>query len=168
MVLFTDGKEVIVKNRHKQSFSNFKMDMDELRRLHRGTGWMVLVGEYMNKNQKDETGKHWNIKFVIFDIIVYEGVHKLNSSFQERQDLLNRLYKSNQSKLYLDHISDNVYRVQNLYSDFHTHYRNITKIDMFEGFVLKKISGKLEQGTRENNNTRTQLKCRKETKNYNF
>ena len=69
MQVYTDGKTVIVMNRHKEILSH-KMDIQELKNLHRGKGWMVLCGEYMNKNQKDEMGQYWNIKFVIFDILV--------------------------------------------------------------------------------------------------
>jgi len=39
---------------------------------------------------------------------------------------------------------------------------------MYEGLVLKRLDGKLENGITESNNIRTQIKCRKSTKNYNF
>jgi len=168
MELFTNGDEDIVMNRHKKSFSNFKMDMKELNALHRGEGWMVLVGEYMNKNKKDETKKHWNQKFVIFDILVYNGEHMLRSTFSERQNLLNDLYPSNITKLCLRPISENCFRVQSIMSGFKEAYDLITPFDIYEGLVLKRKDGKLENGISTTNNTRTQLKCRKPTKNYSF
>ena len=62
-IYFSDGgKEIKLMNRHKQPIE-CKMDKEELRKLYRGEGEMVLCGEYMNKNQKDETGKPWNHKY---------------------------------------------------------------------------------------------------------
>jgi hypothetical protein len=44
----------------------------------------------------------------------------------------------------------------------------LIKIDMIEGLVLKRKSAKLEIGNTENNNTKSQVKFRKPTKNYKF
>jgi hypothetical protein len=41
-------------------------------------------------------------------------------------------------------------------------------IDMVEGLVLKRKSAKLEVGSTENNNTKSQIKVRKATKNYKY
>jgi len=167
MQVYTDGKIVITMTRHKTAIAH-KMDVDELRKLHRGSGWMVLCGELMNKNKKDETNKHWNHKFVIFDIIVYNGDHMLKSTFDERYDLLKELYPDNPVKKHLHQISENCFRVNSVRYGFTNIYNDITQYDMYEGFVLKRGDGKLENGVTANNNTRTQLKCRKSTKNYAF
>lgn len=170
MLLFTNGKEVIVMNRHKKPLAH-KLDIEELRSLYvRGSGeWMVLVGEYMNKNKKDETGKSWNHKFVIFDILVYDGDYMVGTSFKFRSILLEKLYpKSSIKKPYLSKISENCYRVLSMVEGFKDIYDKITIYDMYEGLVLKRIDGKLEMGTSPKNNTRTQLKCRKPTKNYSY
>jgi hypothetical protein len=37
---------------------------------------------------------------------------------------------------------------------------------MYEGLVMKRKNAKLELGTNEMNNVKSQLKCRKATKNY--
>jgi len=68
MQVYTNGNLVITMNRHKRVMIS-KMDLDELKKLHRGKGWMVLCGELMNKSQKDEDNKTWNHKFIIFDIL---------------------------------------------------------------------------------------------------
>jgi len=167
MEIYTDGKHVISMNRHKQAMSH-KLDVQELKNLHRGRGWTVLCGEYMNKNQKDENDKFWNIKFVIWDILVANGEHLLKSTFLERVKLLEEFYPNNMSKAYLHGISENCFRVESYYSDFTKIYNELIKIQMFEGLVLKKKDGKLENGLRPDNNNMTQLKCRKPTKNYAF
>jgi hypothetical protein len=69
-LLFTNGTDVFFMNRHHEKFSNNHLDKEELKSLHRGTGWLVLVGEYMNKSQRGPDRKIFNLKFVIFDILV--------------------------------------------------------------------------------------------------
>ena len=39
---------------------------------------------------------------------------------------------------------------------------------MYEGWVLKKITSKLKNGLSEKNNTDSQMKFRKPTKNYSY
>jgi ATP-dependent DNA ligase len=133
---------------------------------------MILCGEYLNKNQKDETGKSWNIKYVIWDIIMYDGIHLLGTTFEERYNLLNRLYfKSPVAKFpkkHLIELLENCFLIQAISSNFRRVYNDITNYQMYEGLVLKRKDGKLETGTTANNNTRTQIKCRKSTKNYIF
>jgi hypothetical protein len=162
-----DGKEIKTMNRHKQPME-CKIDKAELLKLYRGKGEMILCGEYLNKNQKDETGKPWNIKYVIWDIIKYDGKHLLGTTFEERYILLQTLYITHMIKPHMHKISDNCYRVDAIYKSFKGTYDNITKWDMFEGLVMKRKDGKLENGTTAGNNTRTQIKCRKPTSSYNF
>lgn len=167
-IYFSDGaKEIKLMNRHK-GLMECKMDKNELRKLYRGSGEMILCGEYMNKNQKDETGKPWNIKYVIWDIIMFNGQHLLGSTFEQRFGILQTLYPSNFSKKHLHFISENCFRVNSFRMDFLSNYKDITQFDMYEGLVLKRGDGKLEDGYSENNNVRTQIKCRKGTKNYIF
>lgn len=167
MQVYTDGSSLHTMTRHKTVISH-KMNEQELKNLHRGNGWIVLCGEYMNKNNTDENKKSWNHKFVIFDILVYEGQHLLKSTFAERQELLKKLYPDNPVKLYLHQILENCFRVHSITSGFLKSYDHMIPYQMYEGLVLKQINGKLEAGLSEQNNVRTQLKCRKQTKNYAF
>jgi ATP-dependent DNA ligase len=171
-IYFSDGgKEIKLMNRHKSPIA-CKIDKEELKKLYRGKGEMILCGEYMNKNQKDETGKPFNIKYVIWDIIMFEGKHLLGTTFEERYNLLKRLYNQISNTEFprkkLVQISLNCFRVESSTERFKEIYDDITQYQMYEGLVLKRKDGKLESGTTENNNTRTQIKCRKGTKNYIF
>jgi ATP-dependent DNA ligase len=142
--------------------------VEDLKRLHRGAGVMVLVGEYLNKSQKDFKGRPL-AGFVIFDILVYNGKHLLGSTFQERQELLDTLFPfGNSFDRFMDNVSQNVYRAKNFTSDFESLWKEATKVQMYEGFVLKRPNGILENGFREANNTGWQLKIRKPTKNYKY
>lgn len=169
-VIFTNGIKSIVMNRHNQRLTNFRLTDDEMKLIYRGTGeWMAINGEYMNKSKNDEGGQIFNHKFVIFDILVLDGDYMVGKTFSERISILDELYGTKDSdKDYLFEISENIYRVKSYKSEFNMLFDQLTKIDMIEGLVMKRSNAKLEIGTSETNNTKSQIKCRKVTKNYKF
>jgi ATP-dependent DNA ligase len=170
-IYFSDGaKEIRLMTRHKTPIA-CKMDKEELKKLYHGPGEMILCGEYMNKSKKDENGKTWNLKYVIWDIIMFHGRHLLGTTFLERYYILVDLYQAKQNTIkggVLQPITENCFRTAIFFEDLLKLYKKITAIDMYEGLVLKRKDGKLENGTTAINNTRTQIKCRKSTKNYIF
>lgn len=168
-VIFTDGVRQIVMNRHNQRLTNFRLTESEVKEIYRGEGWMVINGEYMNKSKMDENGQVFNHKFVIFDILTFNGEYMVGRTFDERVKLLDELYGQVESeKDYLYKISENIYRVKSYTTDFKRLYDRLITIDMVEGLVMKRKSSKLELGTTENNNTKSQVKARKPTRNYKF
>lgn len=171
--------------RHKnENLTNFQIDNEELAKLNTTGKWMVLVGEYMNKNKKGLDGKPWNHNFVIFDILVYEDDYMVGSTFQSRVELLDKIFGTTDYNKYLYKISDNVYRVKTFYDDFTAVWKGIESVDtklkkdvrankeddifILEGLVLKKELAKLERGFREKNNTLSQVKARIGKRNYHF
>lgn len=169
-VIFTNGEDFYVMNRHKQRLTNFKITKEELSDIYRGDSeWLIINGEYMNKSKNDESGKVFNHKLVIFDILAYSGEYLLGSTFLDRVKLLDDIYgQVDSEKDYLYSITENVYRVKSYTSNFSDLYNSLVKIDMIEGLVLKRSSSKLEIGASENNNSRSQVKIRKATKNYKY
>jgi len=163
-VVFLDGKSAKIMNRHNDTFSRKTIDSKDLESLHRGKDWMVLVGELMNKSQKNVEGKPLR-GFVIFDILVYDGKYLTGSTFIERQDLLRELHSGDIYDTFIDKISDNIYRVNN-FTELTAVYQDLIKIPMYEGLVVKKPTGKLKPGYNAKNNTLWQAKIRKPTKNY--
>lgn len=169
VTIYTNGSKIIVMNRHNQRFSNFKISESEILSLYRGEGWLVINGEYMNKSKNDEYDKLFNHKFVIFDILAYNGDYLVGNTFDDRISLLDELYGKNDSdQKYLYGITENVYRVRSYYTNFKSLFDEITKIDMIEGIVMKRINAKLELGVSESNNVKSQLKIRKSTKSYKY
>lgn len=168
--IYTNGESFYVMNRHKQALTNFKLSKEEILSMYKGDGeWMVINGEYLNKNKLDENGKPFNHKFIIFDIIVIDNNHLIGKTFEDRVIILDELYGKNKSeKSYLYSVSENVYRVKTYYNDFSNLYNDLTRIDVVEGLVLKRKNARLEIGLTENNNSRSQIKARKPTKNYKF
>lgn len=168
-ILATDGKELHFMNRHKEEFSNrLLITPEELRSMHRGTGWIYLVGEYMNKSKKGANGKTFNGKFVLVDILVYEGKWLVGKTFEERQALLDKVYSSEEFDGWIEKISDNCFRALNIKENLTEKWKELVKIDMYEGMVYKRANAKLETSFKEKNNTGWQLKIRKPTKNYSY
>ena len=156
-------------NRHGDRLTRFEIKDDEILSLYRGTGgWTVLNGEYMNKSKRDENSV-FNHKFVIFDILVNDGDYLIGKTFKQRVELLDEMFgKVECEKDYLWGISDNVYRVKSYENNFSMLFDKLTPIDMIEGLVLKRVNARLEMGNTELNNTKSQVKARKSTKNYKF
>ncbi len=166
--IFIKGDEIRNFGRHKnENLSNFKLTNEDLKILNcNNDNWNVIVGEYMNKNKNGVDGKSWNHKFVIFDILVHNGEYLIGTTYPERIQLLDDIFGVIDENEYLYKVTDKIFRVKTFYDNFLERWNNIIKIDMLEGFVLKKKKQKLEKGFREKNNL--SHKCRKSTKNYNF
>jgi len=169
-LIFTNGVKHIAMNRHNGRMTNFQIKDEEIAALYKGTGgWTVLNGEYMNKSKQDETRTAFNHKFVIFDILVDDGDYLVGKTFEERIALLDSMFGQEDSeKDYLYGISENVYRVKSYMNGFNMLYDRLTPIDMIEGLVMKRKNARLEMGNTELNNVKSQIKCRKETKNYKY
>lgn len=168
--LFQNGEINHVMNRHRERMTNFKLTSEELNQVYRGCGeWSVLNGEYMNKSKKDANGLVFNNKLVIFDLLVLDGNYLIGHTFQERVDLMDEVFGTEDSEYeFLYKITDNIYRMKSYYSDFKSLYDLWTPTDMIEGLVLKRKNARLEMGLTESNNTRSQLKARKPTRNYKY
>jgi hypothetical protein len=169
-VIFTNGEDFFVMNRHRQRLSNFKIDNSELSKIYRGEGeWMIINGEYMNKSKSDENEKVFNHKLVIFDILAYNGDYLVGSTFSERVELLDKIYGVvNSEKDYLFSVTDNIYRVKSYNDDFSNIFNKFIEVDMLEGLVMKRSNAKLEAGLTESNNIKSQIKCRKRCKSYKY
>jgi hypothetical protein len=168
--IYTNGQKIIVMNRHGQRLTNVRVSDSEILSLYRGNGgWMILNCEYLNKSKSDETGQAFNHKFVIFDILCYDGDYLVGKTFEERVNLLDTLYDQVDSeKDYLYSISTNVYRVKSYRDGFKEFFDKYTPIDMIEGVVLKRANARLEVGASELNNTKSQIKCRKKCNSYKY
>jgi hypothetical protein len=168
--IYTNGQKIIVMNRHGQKLTNVRVSDSEILSIYKGDGgWMVLNCEYLNKSKNDENNEVFNHKFVIFDILAYNGEYLVGSTFSERIKLLDSIYGVNDSeKDYLYKILDNFYRVKSYNTGFKKIFDDLTPIDIIEGLVMKRKNAKLEIGATELNNVKSQLKCRKATKNYKY
>lgn len=160
------GQKPIQKGRHNNTLSVFKLTNNEIRNVL-GTNINLVIGEYMNKS-KYSNNDIFNHKFVIFDQLIVDSEYLLGSTFQERLNIIKELYNPISETKYLYKLSQNIYMVKTFYNNFFKIWNDITKIDMYEGLVLKKKNAKLERGLKERNNVNTMIKARKSCKLYNF
>lgn len=161
-------------SRHNAILSNVK-DLNFSELYNGNGGEMLLAGEYLNKNKVGQNGP-FNHKFVIWDILKYNGKPLVGSTVMERVDMLNGLYASMSAWVneagqyvqedYMYRISENIYWVTSYANGFVNLYDNLLKIDLMEGLVLKRLNAKLAPGFNQKNNTDWQIKIRKPTKNY--
>lgn len=169
--IYSNNEELHILNRHNERIANFKIEMEEIQHLFRFTGdnWTQINGEYLNKAKLDENGEEFNNKLIIFDSIIFDSDHLIGKSFEYRINLLYDFYgKTECEKDYLYKVSDNIYLTKTYDKNFIELYEKFSDIDLIEGLVLKRKRAKLEYGTTENNNHKSQIKFRKPTKNYQF
>jgi hypothetical protein len=170
--IYTDGNQFVVMNRHSQRLTNFRINKEELSLLYKEgmSGWLVLNGEYLNKSKTDETGQVFNHKLIIFDILVYNSDYLVGKTFQERIQLLDTLYgQTSSEKNYLFSITPQIYRVKSFTESFSEKFNELTERgSVVEGIVMKRKGARLEVGNTPSNNSRSQIKCRVQTKNYRF
>jgi ATP-dependent DNA ligase len=169
--------EMKIMNRHKGAITSDYSDID-FKGLHSGDGWMVLCGEFLNKNKKGEDGNPFNLKFIIWDILVYDGEYLIGKTLIERLNLLEKLFPCSQMLLIKDKLKgfahlcvtkyDGIFKAPTYTQDFVKLYEEIVDTDLYEGLVLKRKDAKLSFGFNEKNNNEWQIKCRKPTKNYDF
>lgn len=176
-LVFTNGDDLYIYNRHKQLLSNPNYDI-EFRGLARTKKWFVYAGEYLNKGKIGESGDKEKDKFVIWDILVWDGKYMVGETLTDRLKLLENIYpcqraqvKNDQFEMYKHlccTIYNGVYKAPTYKGNFQDLYNDLVKTDLYEGLVLKKVSSKLAFGFQPMNNTDWQVKARKETKLYHF
>lgn len=176
-MVFTNGTELHIYNRHKELLSN-PSNFIEFKKLAKTKSWYVYCGEYLNKGKVGEMGNKEKDKYVIWDVLVWDGEYLINKTLEARLELLENIYpckravvKQEQMEIY-DHLCctefKGIYKTPTYLNNFTELYTDIVKTDLYEGLVLKKKESKLDFGFQEKNNTDWQIKCRKSTKLYKF
>ena len=176
-VVFTNGETTHIYNRHKNPLSSYSKDIT-FDNLAKSKDWYVYTGEYLNKGKVGETGEKEKDKFIIWDVLVWEGNYLIGEALLDRIKLLEHIYPCNRAVLkpegleIYEHLCctefEGIYKAPTYMNGFNNLYNDIVKVDLYEGLVLKKIETKLTYGFQEINNHDWQIKCRKETKVYKF
>lgn len=166
--IYLDKNVLKTMNRHGRPLYGFKIQKEEIVSVIQNEKLNLVVGEYMNMSKMDHANNIFNHKFVIFDILIFNGDYLLGKTFQERIDLLRNEFKYIDENDYSYKITNNIHMVKTFYEGFDNIWDKLVKIDMIEGLVLKRKNAGLEPGIRESNNSKSMLKCRKSTKNYSY
>jgi ATP-dependent DNA ligase len=176
-VVFTNGKETHIFNRHREQLSNVSKAI-EFSKLARTDNWFVYAGEYLNKGKLGETGIKEKDKFVIWDVLVWDGEYLTGHSLLKRLELLEQIYPCQRARVQgkrveiYEHLCctefTGIYKAPTYQNGFLALYNDLIKTDLYEGLVLKKIASRLTYGLQSVNNHEWQIKCRKENKLYKF
>jgi ATP-dependent DNA ligase len=176
-IVFTNGTQVYVYNRHKNPMSWYCPDIDFKGRAL-SDQWYVYTGEYLNKGKLGENGVKEKDKFIIWDILVWANQYLIGDDLLTRLNLLEETYPCQRAKIgkdglemyeHLCHTNLNgIYKAPTYTNGFLKLFEDISKTDLYEGLVLKKIDSKLSYGFQMQNNHDWQIKCRKPTKVYHF
>lgn len=176
-LVFTNGKETRVCNRHKEE-TTYKNPYIDWHKLALTDDWYVYAGEYLNKGKAGENGSKETDKFIIWDILVWKGNYLTGTTTLDRISLLENHFPCHRGMVRGDKLEmyrhlcqtdiRGIYKAPTYMNDFLPLYRDLVKTDLYEGLVLKKANSKLAFGFQQKNNTDWQIKCRKETKIYNF
>lgn len=176
-LVFTNGNEVHIYNRHRQPLSNCATDI-EFEKLAFSDNWYVYAGEYLNKGKAGEFGSKEKDKFVIWDVLVWNNEYLVGDTLYTRLQLLEDTFPTQRGRVFSDglelysHLSftefNGIYKAPTYLNQFEYLYNDIVKTDLYEGLVIKKLDSKLAFGFQELNNHDWQVKCRKETKVYKF
>jgi ATP-dependent DNA ligase len=179
-VVFINTAQQRIMNRHNGVITSDYNNID-FKSLYEDSGckgWLVLAGEFLNKNKKGEDGNPFNLKFIIFDILVYDSDYLIGTKLSERLDILNNMIPETSTLILKDRMSsfahlnvskyNNIFKAPSYYGNFKDVYESIVDTDLYEGLVLKRKDSKLGLGFSEKNNSDWQIKCRKPTKLYDF
>ncbi|SIO53907.1 ATP-dependent DNA ligase [Chitinophaga niabensis] len=176
-VLFINGyRDYQLYNRRNEKLS--LQNVIQYNLLNDSEKYMVLCGEYLNKNKFGEDGKAFNHKFIIWDILVWRGRYLIGETFENRLTLLHELFGSSRGYVSKNNMSiynhlhttqvENIFMAPAYLDGFCELYQDVAETDLYEGLVLKKANARLEPGFREKNNHSWQIKARKPTLNYKF
>lgn len=176
-LVFTNGTQTHIYNRHKQQLANVSREID-FKGLAQSDNWYVFAGEYLNKGKLGEGGTKEKDKFIIWDVLVWCDQYLIGDTLLTRIGLLEEEFPCERAKVHADGLEmydhlcftrlNGIYKAPTYLNGFQGLYKDIVETDLYEGLVLKKIDSKLSFGFQELNNHDWQVKCRKETKVYNF
>lgn len=161
-LVFTDGKQCFVYNRHKQLLGGMRSDTKQaLMDLAKGE-WTIFVGELMNKAKQGpaKTG------YVIFDVLCWRGDYLVGKTVKERLEILDTF---TDRKGWVNQIGPELYVIGGTTNGFLAAWNELMRLgETFEGVVLKRLSARLEPGISQKNNIGWQIKSRREHKNFSY
>jgi hypothetical protein len=160
-VIFAKGREVIFKTRHNDDHKLWSPTPEHTRFFQGNSNWNVYVAELLHSKVTNGPKN----QLFIFDKIVDDGKQLVGTTFQERQEMLEKelpgTFEGDQYRVH-----DYVSRAHNFKSDFAKLFTSLKPED--EGLVLKNPKMILKPCFKANSNSVGQVKCRVPHKNYSF
>lgn len=167
-VIYTRGDEVIFKTRHPElnegnhrAWQPNEAHLDFFSSL--GSKWNVFCAELLHSK-----GEEVRNELFIFDQIVYDGEYLVDTTFMQRQALIeNRWGKDWEDEGDQYRIHEHVATAKLITRDFKQTFETLGVLD--EGLVFKLAKGKLRPCVNASSNSTWQSKCRHpKAKTYSF
>lgn len=168
IIAISPDKKFTAMNRHAENHKAWQLTdyiKQELIRLFPESCWIVLVAEIMHSKTK-------TIKDTIFihDILVYQNKFLIDSTFENRQLLLDSKLKTNVETQthYACDANNKIWYAKRFTKDFEKLFSDIKDPTVDEGLVLKNPKGKLNSCSKQTSNASWQVKVRHSSKKYIF
>lgn len=163
---FSNGTDVVFKTRHNEDHKAWTPGAEHkafFKSLSRDGQWCVFEAELLHSK-----GNSVKNTWYIFDIIVWQGDYLVGTTFNQRQALLQEIFKGKLKEGNADHwvIEDKIWLAKPI-KDFRKTWEGLVHSED-EGIVLKDPNAKLKLCNKQNSNAGWQLKCRRPHKNYGF
>lgn len=178
-VVFTNGFELMVYDQRGKIFKNISNSID-FRKLARSRNWYVYAGTYCSKPRMLDTagGQIFQAdRFIITDILVWDGEYLLGSTLVERMALLNQAFSFHATLiadcymecfkyLYCTEITG-IMRAKVYAGNFENLFHQIN-LAGYNGIVLRKKESELLDSMRSRNNRQDNIICPKRFNFFNF
>lgn len=161
-------KKLHAMNRHNANHKAWNLTehiKDELIRLFPEKKWFVICAEIMHS--KTPTIKD---TIYIYDMLVWKSDFLLDSTFMERQEILDKRLVTNveSHSHYVCDSGGKIWYAKRFDKNFKDLFQSIKQVKIDEGLVLKDPNGKLRACRTSSENASWQVKCRHPTKGYTF
>lgn len=165
-LVFARGDEVIFKTRHPDLDSGehrmWQPKPEHVEFFQGSKDWNVYVCELVHSKTP-----HMKDQLYIFDIIVSDGEHLVDTTFESRQDILrSRFPRFTEEDVGVLRLTPFISMAKNFKGGFAHLFTHLKPED--EGVVLKDPKAKLKACFKEGANGSWQVKSRVPTKNYGF
>ena len=161
-------KEIIAMTRRGEPHKAWQVTehiKKELARLFPEPKWFVICAELLHN--KNATIKD---TIYIFDVLVWNGDFLFDSTFLERQELLDKRLITNveAQSHYVCDTEGKVWYAKRFEKGFRKMFASIRDARIDEGLVIKDPKGRLRSCRTATDNASWQVKCRHPSKHYQF
>lgn len=174
-VVFTNGFELMVYDHRGKILKDVSNSID-FRKLSPTRNWFVYFGLYCSK-YKNVTLKFEQDRFIITDVVVWDGEYLVGSTLLERLALLDHAYKfhatmigdlfaENFKYLYCTEIIG-IFRAKVYQLNFKDLFDRIS-LAKYNGIVLRKKESALQGSMQSRNNRQDNILCQKKTNFFKF
>jgi ATP-dependent DNA ligase len=168
------GNGIRITNRHKGPLKSYRLSETmsaSLRSLKLDPSAYHLLDGGLMRTPAAEDGER---TIVLWDLLVEDGRYLLDSTYVERYRRLRRAAGNPRRReretghaLALQ-IRPHLWLPEIFRDRFNDRFKSAQKVEQLEGLLLKNPSGRLEWGTREDNNGAWQIRARKTTGRHVF